>query len=496
VPKNLSFTSIETALDGATRLVFVGRKERLASEAVRALLPEAAAAVWDDMLEDTKPKLRGASATTRVPDETLKKVTACVLPDAFSRHNSPARPDAISSLVSKALGGDRPGVICALDEADHALAAGAAVARVMPLYESKGKSTDDHAEGETEGNDDKGVRVAFLGPDGAEVSDPAIAHVAGGIRRAAKLVDMPCSELNTTAFVQEAYAVAEQVGAEIEVISGHEIEQRGFGGLWGVGKAATHKPALAILSYTPEGATETVAWVGKGIVYDTGGLSIKGKSNMPGMKQDMAGAAGMLGAFEAAVLAGNLKTNLYLLLCLAENAVGPDSTRPDDILYMYSGKTVEVNNTDAEGRLVMADGMAYATRHLSPGVIVNMATLTGAQLVATGRKHAACVCNDDALEDQAIASGKLTGDLVHPLPYCPEFFKKEFKSKVADMKNSVKDRMNASSAAAGQFVANHLADDYLDNGGKWLHLDIAGPSGADERGTGYGVALLYHMFAS
>jgi probable aminopeptidase NPEPL1 len=156
---------------------------------------------------------------------------------------------------------------------------------------------------------------------------------------------------------------------------------------------------------------------------------------------------------------------------------------------MYSGRTVEVNNTDAEGRLVLADGVAYVTRHYTPDLVIDLATLTGAQLVSTGQRHAAIVCNDDRTEAQAIAVGLRTGDLVHPLPYCPEFYRKEFKSTVADMKNSVKDRMNAQASCAGQFVAEHL----VDYSNPWLHVDLAGPSTDGERGTGFGTNLLVEM---
>ena len=239
----------------------------------------------------------------------------------------------------------------------------------------------------------------------------------------------------------------------------------------------------------PPGARRTLAWVGKGIVYDTGGLSLKGKDGMPGMKADMGGAAAVTGAFFAAVRAG-YGQNLHALLCLAENAIGPQAVRPDDIIKLYSGKTVEINNTDAEGRLVLGDGVAHAVKHLQPDAIVDLATLTGAQLVATGRRHAAIVANDDGIEARAMRSGKRSGDLVHPLPYCPEFYRKEFESKVADMKNSVKDRANAQSSCAAQFIAEHLGD--FD--GQWLHVDLAGPASAEERGTGFGVALLVDMF--
>jgi probable aminopeptidase NPEPL1 len=162
---------------------------------------------------------------------------------------------------------------------------------------------------------------------------------------------------------------------------------------------------------------------------------------------------------------------------------------------MYSKKTVEVNNIDAEGRLVLADGCSYAHQHLNPRCIIDMATLTGAQGVATGKRHGAIYTNDEGLELSAVASGKASGDLVHPMPYCPEFFAREFDSDCADMTNSVADRSNAQVSCAAQFVGNHI-EGFLDNGGKWLHIDMAYPVHAGERATGYGVALLYDLVKS
>jgi probable aminopeptidase NPEPL1 len=162
--------------------------------------------------------------------------------------------------------------------------------------------------------------------------------------------------------------------------------------------------------------------------------------------------------------------------------------RPDDILHMYSGRTVEVNNTDAEGRLVLADGVAWAAKNRQPRRIIDVATLTGAQSMSTGKIMAALFCTDAELEAEAVAAGRACGELCHPLPYAPELFRKEFHSQVADMKNSVKDRSNAQASCAGQFIGNHLmATDYT---GPWLHVDMAGPSTQAGRGTGYGVALL------
>jgi len=233
-------------------------------------------------------------------------------------------------------------------------------------------------------------------------------------------------------------------------------------------------------------------------VYDTGGLSLKTKDGMPGMKADCGGAAACLGAFEAAVEIGMERrdTTLHLILCLAENAIGPGAVRNDDIICGLSGLTTEINNSDAEGRLVLADGVAHATAlppklpwlapQAQPDLVIDMATLTGAQLVATGKRHAAIVANTDALEGDAVAAGKRSGDLVHPLPYVPEFYRAEFRSKVANMKNSVKDRANAQSSCAANFIAEHLHPDFE---GGWLHVDLAGPAWLEDRGTGYGVGL-------
>lgn len=477
---NLKFSpEVEASKDSTSTLV-VGHKATLEQANLKGLLPEAAATWLPTLLDSLKPGDSSDSTQTWLQGDEPHKLAVGVLPTSCSRHNSPVHPHAITSLVRDALpSADHARVVVVLDQPEHDLAAACAVARAFPLYNSKSKAKSDST-----------VSVYFATTEGLHTPAASVTYTAEGVRLAGRLVDAPTSELNTTAFVEEAKAVAENVSASFKIISGKELDEQGFGGIWGVGRAATHPPAFVILSHEPEGATETAVWVGKGIVYDTGGLSIKGKNFMPGMKRDMGGAAAILAGFQAAVQSG-YKQNLFALLCLAENAVGPDAFRPDDILSMYSGKTVEVNNTDAEGRLVLADGVAYATKHLNPDVLLNMATLTGAQLVSTGKKHAGLMCNNDDWEQKACVAGRLSGDLVHPLPYCPEFFRGEFKSKVADMKNSVKDRANAQSSCAGQFIGDHIVD--YDN--PWLHLDIAGPSTHGERGTGYGVALLLTLFA-
>ena len=203
------------------------------------------------------------------------------------------------------------------------------------------------------------------------------------------------------------------------------------------------------------------------------------------MKADLGGAAAVLGAFK--VLAEGKSRSRVIAFCpLAENAVDARSYRPDDILTMHSGHTVEINNTDAEGRLLLGDAVSFAARRYKPDVVVNAATLTGAQLIATGKAHAGIVSNRAGLEGLAVEVGKAVGEMCFPMPFCPEFYQAEFASRVADMKNSVKNRANAQSSCAAQFVYSHIDDIDI----PWLHIDIAGPAWRDDRGTGFGVGLL------
>ncbi|KAE9288960.1 putative aminopeptidase [Phytophthora fragariae] len=406
-------------------------------------------------------------------------VTLHALPTQVSRSNSAARPHAITSFVK---GHSAPVVTRAEAKAEAETDDVVLVVLMLPGHVS---STPDK------------LQVVYQTPlSGAQTT--LVQHTADAIQLAARLVDAPPNELHSDAFIAEARAVAQRTASKITVIQGEELRERGFGGIYGVGKAATHKPALVCLSHVPEGAAEDakgVAMVGKSIIFDTGGLSIKTGGFMVGMKRDMGGAAALLAAFEAACHAKNTtdKTPLHAVLCVAENSVGPDSTRVDDVLVMYSGKNVEVNNTDAEGRLVLADGVAYAVKHLNPKVVVDMATLTGAQSISTGSRIGAIYTNNEALESLAVKAGKISGDLVHPMPYAPEFHRPEFKSTIADMKNSVKNRANAQVSCAGQFIANHLGE--FEETGKWLHVDMAFPSftGEDERATGFGVAFIQSL---
>jgi len=429
------------------------------------------------------------------------------LKNKVTRNNHPLSLHAMTDLVrsSSPSKGTVHIMVCVEDEFPVAPVA-AALARAFPLFTkktTKKKSNKDSDAGEGTEDEERLIHITFLNSEGrvvkADLEMKAAQAAAEGVRLACRLVDMPPDELTTTSYAQECRTLFENDDTvTIEEIVGEELKEKGYGGIYNIGKAATEPPRLMILTYDPPQEVVTdenkdassIALVGKGIVYDTGGLAIKSRPGMCGMKHDMGGSAGVLGGFMAAV---QLRTprKIRLLLCLAENAIGPEAVRNDDIITQYSGKTVEINNSDAEGRVVLADAVAHATKHYDDcDLVVDMATLTGAQLISTGKLHAGILANTEELEQIAVKAGLASGDLAYPLLYAPELLKKEFNSKVADMKNSVKDRSNAQCSCAGHFIESHIDPSYE---GGWLHVDMAGPGTKAERGTGYGVGLVLSL---
>jgi len=432
------------------------------------------------------------------------------LKNKVTRNNHPLSLHAMTDLVRSnvASKGTVHIMVCVEDEFPVAPVA-AALARAFPVFtkktkaKKKSKADDGETDEEEKEDEERLIHVTFLDSKGKVIKTSsevnAAEAAAEGVRLACRLVDTHPEELTTTAYANECKTLFENDDTvTIEEIVGEELEEKGYGGIYNVGKGATEPPRLLILEYTPpddvvsddDENASAITLVGKGIVYDTGGLAIKSRVGMCGMKHDMGGSAGVLGGFMAAV---KLRTprKIRLLMCLAENAIGPKSVRNDDIITQYSGKTVEINNSDAEGRLVLSDAVAHATKHFDDcDLVVDMATLTGAQLISTGKMHAGILANTEELEKTAVKAGLASGDLVYPLLYAPELLKKEFNSKVADMKNSVKDRSNAQCSCAGHFIESHIDPNYE---GGWLHVDMAGPGTKAERGTGYGVGLVLSL---
>jgi probable aminopeptidase NPEPL1 len=495
---SVQYVSGQAPSDPATTPVtIIGQARHLASlawENVRQKLePRVSQDVWSAAVASLSPQ------PTDSVSLYINMATVAALPTKVSRHNTNSRSHSITKIVKTCSAGGNECIAIVCEKRDL-LASGAAVARAFPQFSRKtsGEAPDAFPRPPRSAV----VSVEFLvvdpvlGETGPAVLTPAdiraLDGVARGVQLTARIVDTPCNEMHTDAFLEEVKTVCANLSISPVIIRGEELKDRGFGGIYGVGKASDHPPALAVLSHRPPGATRSIAWVGKGIVYDTGGLSIKAKTAMPGMKRDCGGAAAILGAFMAAVENG-FSENLHAVLCLAENSVGPLATRPDDIHTLYSGRTVEINNTDAEGRLVLADGVAYAAKDLKADIVLDMCTLTGAQGISTGRYHASHMSNKAVWEEVVSEAGRVSGDLSFPAVYCPELHFAEFSSSVADMKNSVADRNNAQASCAGLFINANLGFDFP---GVWIHVDMAAPAHSGERATGYGVALLSSLFGS
>ncbi|MBT8211589.1 MAG: leucyl aminopeptidase, partial [Acidimicrobiia bacterium] len=290
------------------------------------------------------------------------------------------------------------------------------------------------------------------------------ATLAGGVVTARNLVNRPPGHKAPVAFAGWAEELAQRTGLSIEVFDEDQIESERFGGLGGVA-AGAHNPArMVVLRHEPERATKTVAFVGKGIIFDSGGLSLKPPKGMEDMKTDMAGAAAVFGAMEVIASLG-LGVNVMAVMPLTENMPGGGAMRPGDVLQARNGKTIEVLNTDAEGRLVLADGLSLAAES-SPDLIVDIATLTGACKVALGPRIAGLFSNDDDAAEAVESAAKRAGERVWRMPLARDY-RSMIDSVVADMKNT-------GERWGGAITAALLLEEFVDDT-PWVHLDIAGP---------------------
>ncbi|GAB4554917.1 MAG: leucyl aminopeptidase [Phycisphaerales bacterium] len=293
--------------------------------------------------------------------------------------------------------------------------------------------------------------------------------------------------------VSEAKKMARQTGLKCTVIRGKDLEKHGLTGLMTVGAASEHPPALVRLEYTPErpkrGAKPAVL-VGKTIVYDTGGLSLKISGGMRGMKRDMDGGAAVMGAMHAIATAVKPRRPVVALLCVAENSVSDEACRPDDIIRYRNGVTVEITNTDAEGRLVLADGLIWACERENPAYVVDYATLTGGVVVALGNTYAGMWCDDDDLRGRIEEASDRSGERVWRLPLHREY-RDMMRSNCADIWNSAPVR------AAHPIQGAAFLSYFVEEGVPWAHIDIAGVHAVDsDKGpyvkdscTGFGVRL-------
>jgi leucyl aminopeptidase len=319
--------------------------------------------------------------------------------------------------------------------------------------------------------------------------------VGEAVRLARDLVNQPGGTLTPSAFATRAEELADLKGFDVEVLDRAAIEDEKLGGLLGVNRGSTEEPRFVKLMWEPPGKVRgTVALVGKGITFDSGGLSLKPTDSMIGMKGDMAGAAAVLATFTA-LDAVQPPVRVRGYLPLTDNMPGGDATRVGDVLRIRNGTTVEVLNTDAEGRLVLADALALATED-EPDAIVDLATLTGACMVALGTKIAGLMGNHEGFLDQVQAAADAEGEPVWPLPL-PGEMRAELDSDVADIKNISGKRWGGAS------IAGVFLQDFVGDGIPWAHLDIAGPADSPEDealtrkgGTGFGVRTLLHLLSS
>jgi leucyl aminopeptidase len=335
--------------------------------------------------------------------------------------------------------------------------------------------------------------VASDNGDGLVAAFARGSAVAEAVCLARDLVNEPGGELTPRAFADRAVELGRGGGFSVEVLDRPAIEGEKMGGLLGVNRGSDEDPRFVKLVYEPDSPRGTVALVGKGITFDSGGLSLKTPEGMIGMKCDMAGAAAVLATFSALDV---VKPPVRVLgyLPLTDNMPGGDATRVGDVLRIRNGTTVEVLNTDAEGRLVLADGLTMASE-AQPDAIVDLATLTGACMVALGTRIAGLMGNDDALVGQVQAAADAAGEDVWHLPLPPEM-RKSLDSEVADLKNVAGGRWG------GALIAGVFLQEFVPGGTPWAHLDIAGPADASEEdaetrkgGTGFGVRTLLRLLS-
>lgn len=324
----------------------------------------------------------------------------------------------------------------------------------------------------------------------AEVKEGAeVGYIIGTSQSAVRdLINAPSNYMTATDLANAAKASGKKYGYKVTVFGKEKLQQLGFGGLLGVNKGSSEPPTFSILEYKPTGKVHgKIAVIGKGVTFDTGGISLKPAENMGDMKADMSGAADVIGIVE---IAARLKLPLHVIGAIPATDNKPSGTaqNPGDVLTTYSGITVEVDNTDAEGRLILADALTYIKEQYEPDAIIDLATLTGACVVALGNPVAGLFSNNDELADKLFKAGLRSGEKVWRLPLWDDY-DKQIKSDVADVKNT-------GGRGAGAITAAKFLEKFIGDHRAWAHLDIAGPAfpsmgGKQSKGsTGFGVRLV------
>ena len=330
--------------------------------------------------------------------------------------------------------------------------------------------------------------VVVGAPDGAEAAWAVEAGLAEGVEFTRELVTEPPNKVYPISFVEKCKEAFKDTGAELTVLDEDEIARLGMGALLGVGQGSAQPSRLLAIKWNGGGSEAPTVFVGKGVTFDTGGISLKPGAGMEDMKWDMGGAGAVAGAM-LAVAKRKAKANVVGVVGLVENMPDGNAIRPSDILTSMSGQTIEVLNTDAEGRLVLGDALYWAQKEFSPKRIVDFATLTGAMVISLGHEYAGVFANDDGLADDLLKAGKTSGDRLWRFPLDPAY-DKLIDSQIADMKN-------VGPRPAGSITAAQFLQRFVEKGTAWAHCDIAGMVWADKPGatwdkgaTGYGARLI------
>ncbi|HJS87059.1 MAG TPA: leucyl aminopeptidase [Acetobacteraceae bacterium] len=429
---------------------------------------------------------KGKSCVILAPGAGLSRVVAVGL--GKEAEIDPRRLEEAGGYAAAALGREN-GAALAADTLTEEQAARAALGAVLRAYRFDRYRTKEKPEDKP-----RLARLSVLAaePRQAEAAFAPLRAVARGVFLSRDLVSEPPNVLNPAEMAERCRTLRE-LGVEVEVLGPQEMRRLGFGALLGVAQGSANEPRMVVMRWNGAGGRgKPVAFIGKGVTFDTGGISIKPAGGMEDMKWDMAGAGTVVGLM-AALAGRKAKADVVGLVGLVENMPSGTAQRPGDVVRSYSGQTIEVINTDAEGRLVLADVLWYCQEKFDPQFMVNLATLTGAIIVSLGHEHAGLFSNDDALAERLAAAGRATGEKLWRMPM-DEAYDKLIKSDIADMKN-VGGRPGGSISAA-QFLKRFVNDK------PWAHLDIAGTAWATKDSacapkgaTAFGVRLLDKLVA-
>jgi leucyl aminopeptidase len=452
--------------------------------------------------EDGFTGARGRTILLHAPDAPFRRVLLV----GIGRDTSPEAIRRFAATVLRRARDVRASRVALASHSGAATADPAPEERVRAAVEGAGLSAYQftrYRQSETPGNT---TEVVLLVRDGEETAVATAAHAAevavDATCRARDLVNEPPNVLTPSALADAAREIAHQTGLGITIMDLEEARTMGMGLFAAVAAGSAEPPKFIVLDYRPEGpdardrtgAGRTVALVGKGITFDSGGLDVKTASGMRNMKSDMAGAAAVLGAMGALRDLG-VPVRVLGVAPATENMASLRPMRPGDIIRALSGKTVEITNTDAEGRLVLADALAYAVRE-GADEIIDLATLTGACVVALGNRTAGLMSNDQALADRLLRAAALAGEQLWQLPLSDEFAE-VVQGEISDLRNQTGREGGAQRAAA--FLREFVGAI------RWAHLDIAGPAWSDDKagapylpqgGTGYGVRTLLRYLAA